>query len=169
MATASTPTRQAVLEYIDEERDELIGLLQTMVRTRSVNPAFDPESPGEGAMAELVRARYEAMGMAVELVEAEPGRPNVVATWKGTESSVRMLVNCHLDTHAASLGEWVDPFTGKTVSEWTQDPFGGEIVEGKMYGRGTADHKSPIAAILIAIEAVAGGRGATARRPGLHP
>lgn len=146
--------QHAVADYIDARRDELVELMQTMIRTRSVNPAFDPESPGEAAMAELVKSRYESLGIPVETVEAAPGRPNLIATWKGTTSTPRLLVNCHLDTHPADLGEWFDPFTGQVVTEWSVDPFGGEIRAGRIYGRGAADHKSPIAAILFALSAL---------------
>lgn len=145
---------QAVIRYIDEHQQELIDRLQLMVRTRSVNPAFEPSSPGEGAMAELVTRLYDDIGVPTEQIEAVSGRPNVIATWEGSEGSPRLLVNCHLDTHAADVSEWIDPYTGEPLHEWSADPFGGEIRDGKMYGRGTADHKSPIAAILMAIEAL---------------
>ncbi|MDQ7841890.1 MAG: M20 family metallopeptidase [bacterium] len=145
---------KAVLEYVERHRDDLVTLLQTMIRTRSVNPAFDPASPGEAAMARLVADRYAALGIATDIVEAVPGRPNVVATWKGSIGRPRLLVNCHLDTVPPDCGEWVDPHDGKVTSGWTKDPFGGEIVDGRIYGRGAADHKSPIAATLMALEAL---------------
>lgn len=144
----------AVLTYVEEHRTEVISLLQEMVRTRSINPAFDPESPGEAEMANLVKSRYDKLGIPVEMVEVAPGRPNVIATLKGEGGGPRLLVNCHTDTHPGDVGEWIDPFTGDAVREWTQDPFGGEIVDGVMYGRGTVDHKMPIAAILMALEAL---------------
>lgn len=145
---------EAVIQYIEDHRTDLIERLQLMIRTKSVNPAFDPSSAGEGAMADLVSSFYDRIGIAVEQVEAVPGRPNVIATWPGTQGAPKMLVNCHLDTHAADVSEWVDPYNGEMLYEWSVDPFGGEIKNGRMYGRGTADHKSPIAAILMAIEAL---------------
>jgi succinyl-diaminopimelate desuccinylase len=145
---------RAVVGYIEERRDELIELLRTMVRTRSVNPAFDPDSEGEAAMARLVKTHYDRLGIPVETYEAVPGRPNVVANWKGRGDGPKLLVNCHLDTHAPAVSEWVDPFTGEPLKEWSADPFAAEIRDGRVYGRGTADHKSPIAAILLAFEAL---------------
>jgi len=145
---------RALTDYIDAHRDDLIDLLETMIRTPSVNPAFDPSSAGEAAMAALVRARYEALGVPVVLHEAVPGRPNVVATLSGTTGQPSLLVNCHLDTHARDVGEWVDPYSGNRVTHWTVDPFGGEIRDGRIYGRGAVDHKSPIAATLLALEAL---------------
>ena len=145
---------RAVIQYIEDHRTDLIEHLQLMIRTRSVNPAFDSTSAGEGAMADLVTGLYDRIGVPTEQIEAVPGRPNVIATWQGTEGTPKLLVNCHLDTHAANVSEWIDPYTGEPLHEWSADPFGGEIRNGRMYGRGTADHKSPIAAILMAIEAL---------------
>jgi len=145
---------RAVTEYIDAHRDELVRLLQTMIRTRSVNPAFDPDSSGEGAIAALVQERYAALDIPVEVREAVAGRPNVIATWRGSAGRPRLLVNCHLDTVGPHVGEWVDPYTGEVASRWTVDPFGGELRDGKIYGRGAVDHKSPIAATLLALEAL---------------
>jgi len=143
-----------VVAYIDQHQEDLITLLQRMVRTRSVNPAFDPASPGEAEMAALVAERYEALGIPVELRASVPGRPNVIATWAGTGGGPRLLLNAHLDTAAPDVGEWVDPYTGEVTTRWTVDPFGGERRDGRIYGRGAADHKSPIAATLLALEAL---------------
>jgi succinyl-diaminopimelate desuccinylase len=145
---------RAVTTYIEEHREALVALLQDMIRTRSVNPAFDPASPGEAAMADLVRSRYAALEIPVELKEAVPGRPNVIATWAGGAGRPVLLVNCHLDTHSPYTGEWVDPYTGDVKTAWTVDPFGGEIRGGRIYGRGAVDHKAPIAATLLALEAL---------------
>ena len=87
-------------------------------------------------MAALVRERYEALRIPVELAAAVPGRPNVIATWKGTGGGPRLLVNAHLDTAGPNVGEWVDPYTGEVTTRWTADPFGGEIRDGRIYGRG---------------------------------
>ncbi|MFZ5825741.1 MAG: M20 family metallopeptidase [Bacillota bacterium] len=148
------PKAREAVAYLEEHRGELISLLQEMVRTKSINPAFDPESPGEGAMAALVKARYDQLGIPVELVEAVPGRPNVIATLKGEGGGPRLLINCHMDTHPGKVGEWVDPYTGQVVREWSHDPFAAEIEDGIMYGRGTVDHKMPIAATLMALQAL---------------
>jgi succinyl-diaminopimelate desuccinylase len=145
---------ESVVDYVEKHRDELIELFRTMVRTRSVNPAFDPESNGEGEMARLVVDQYERLGIPVRTLEAVTGRPNVIARLGGRGEGPNLLVNCHLDTHAPAVSEWVDPYTGEPQSEWSADPFGAEIRDGRIYGRGTADHKSPIAAILMAFEAL---------------
>lgn len=145
---------EAVVAYIEAHSDELIEMFRTMIRTRSVNPAFDPASEGENEMARLVLKHYERLGIPARADEAVPGRPNVIAELDGDGDGPSLLVNCHLDTHAPEVSEWVDPYTGEPLTEWSVDPFGAEMRDGRIYGRGTADHKSPIAAVLMAFEAL---------------
>jgi acetylornithine deacetylase len=70
------------------------------------------------------------------------GRPNVVGTWRGLGKGGKCLIlNGHIDT-----------VTVEPKNEWTHDPFGAEIENGKMYGRGTSDMKSGIVAAMVALE-----------------
>lgn len=145
---------QRALEYIDAHQSEIVATLQEFIRTRSVNPAFDPSSPGEGEMAALVAERWRKLGFNVETIEAKPGRPNVIARRAGGAPGPRLLVNAHLDTHPEFVGPWVDPYTGGWLTQWTVGAFSGELRDGRIYGRGAVDHKSPIAAMLHAVEAL---------------
>ena len=71
-------------------------------------------------------------------------RPNVVGIWKGSGGGGRSLIlNGHIDT-----------VTVEPLNEWNHDPYGAEIIEGKMYGRGVSDMKSGIVASLIALESL---------------
>jgi succinyl-diaminopimelate desuccinylase len=155
-ARPSEPPIGALLAHLDARASDLTVALQEMIRVRSVNPAFDPDAPGEAAMADDVERRYRALGCSVERHESVPGRPNLVVRVPGTGTSAapHLLVNAHLDTVAADVGEWYDPFTGARAAPWHVDPYAGELVQGRIYGRGAADHKSPIAALLFAIEAL---------------
>ena len=72
-----------------------------------------------------------------ELAPVKPNRPNVIAILKGSEPGPRIMLNGHMDTVPAGRG-------------WTHDPFGAEIEDGRMYGRGTIDMKSGLACILWA-------------------
>lgn len=143
-----------VLAYIDAHADGLVADLQEMIRTKSVNPSFDAESPGEAAMARLVESHYRRLGIPTERVEPVRGRPSVLARWTGAPNGPRVLVNCHLDTVAADVGEWYDPFTGAPAGEWRMDAFAGVRDGDRIYGRGAADHKSPIAALIHALHAL---------------
>jgi len=111
-------------------------LLRDMIREASVNPPG-----GESGCAEVVANKLRGLGLDVELVEKEQGRTNVVARLKGTRGSPVLLYNGHIDVVPAGNG-------------WTRDPFGGEIVDGKLYGRGTADMKSGVASMVAAAEAI---------------
>ena len=71
------------------------------------------------------------------------GRPNVAATWKSSSGGRSLILNGHVD---------VVPATPE--HHWTHDPWGGEIADGRMYGRGAADMKSGIAAMIYAVRAL---------------
>ena len=68
------------------------------------------------------------------------GRPNVVGVFKGTGGGRSLILNGHIDT-----------VTIEPSGEWTRDPFGAEIVDGRMYGRGTSDMKGGLMAALMAM------------------
>jgi succinyl-diaminopimelate desuccinylase len=112
------------------------NLLRDMIREASVNPPG-----GERGCAEVVANKLRGLGLKVELVEKEPGRTNVVARLKGTKGSPVLLYNGHIDVVPVGNG-------------WTRDPFGGEIVDDVLFGRGTADMKSGVASMVAAAEAI---------------
>jgi len=92
---------QRVLDNITEER--WLKLASELIRTgqpRSGNP-LDPDMPGgeEEAIAMLTAGKLEALGMQVETYADVPGRPNVVATLKGTGKGPSLMMNDHLDTY----------------------------------------------------------------------
>ncbi|MEZ4522043.1 MAG: M20 family metallopeptidase [Thermomicrobiales bacterium] len=120
-----------MLSHVDP--DEIVDLLQAMVRTRSVNPPAKTEECA-GILLDLFRAE----GIDAESVEGAPGVVNVVATLRGTQPGPKLILNGHIDTVPA--GE-----------DWTVDPFGGELRDGQIWGRGTCDMKSGVAAMLMAI------------------
>jgi acetylornithine deacetylase/succinyl-diaminopimelate desuccinylase-like protein len=122
----------------------VVELLQTLVRIPSVHPAGDPGTAhtGELAMAQWLAEwlRQEFAGARVELREVLPGRPNVVARLTdGGGRKPRLLFAPHTDT--VSVG-------GMTI-----DPFGGELRDGRIWGRGASDTKGPMSAMLWALRA----------------
>src|SRR4051812_25612334 len=146
---------EAILAAVEELRDELIALLQRMIRLPTVNP------PGEGYEAfvgalERVLDGYgyetavhrvpEADLATLALLGAGLPRPNLLARLRGDGPLVHL--NGHYDV--VPVG-----------NDWTRDPFGGELADGHIYGRGAADMKSGLAAQIIAVEAL--------RTAGLHP
>ncbi len=114
-------------------------LAQALVRIPSVNPDGDPgtDRTGEQACAEFVGDFLRSLGATVALHEVQPGRPNIVARFASPVDKPRLLFAPHTDT--------------VSVAGMTIDPFGGEIREGRLYGRGASDTKGPMAAMLWAL------------------
>ena len=125
-----------VLSRID--RDELIALTRDLVRIPSV---VRPGEPGatEAAVAGHVEHWLRAEGFAVEVHEVAPGRPNVLGVHGDGRDGPTLLLEGHTDV-----------VTEGDAREWTHPPFGGDVVDGRLYGRGSADMKGGLAAALIA-------------------
>ena len=123
--------------------DSLIDFVRRLVRIPSVNrPA---EGLSEQPAAEAVVAEMRSFGWEPEVEEVAPGRPNVVCVVEGGLPGPTLMFEGHTDV-----------VTEGDRAEWTHDPFGAEIVEGRLYGRGAADMKSGLAAMIHATAAVAG-------------
>ena len=119
-----------------------VELLQALIRIPSVNPEGDPGTAhtGEQKIAEWLAEwlRREFPDARVELRDVLPGRPNVVARVSdGAGKKPRLLFAPHTDT--VSVG-------GMTI-----DPFGGELREDRVWGRGASDTKGTMAAMLWAL------------------
>jgi len=111
-------------------REELFQILQELIQKNSENPPGEEE-----AIAKLVQSILQKNDIQAELSWAGPARPNVIARLKGREGGLKMLFNGHLDTVPSGPG-------------WAEDPFGGTIRDGKLFGRGAADMKSGMAAMM---------------------
>ena len=124
------------------DRERLILFTQQLVRIRSVH---EPETgSNESAAAELVAFEMRRLGWDPLIEEAAPGRPNVIATIEGGRPGPTLLFEGHTDV-----------VTEGQRSRWSHDPFGAEIVAGRLYGRGSADMKGGVAAMIHAAAAVA--------------
>jgi succinyl-diaminopimelate desuccinylase len=129
-----------VLARIDD--DELIALTRDLVRIPSVVSPGDATAT-EAAVARHVQAWLAKEGFAIEVQEVTPGRPNVIA-WLGDKGDGRTLL---LEGHT-------DVVTEGNAAEWTHAPFSADVVDGKIYGRGSADMKSGLAAAMVAAAAI---------------
>jgi acetylornithine deacetylase/succinyl-diaminopimelate desuccinylase-like protein len=119
-------------------RDEVVGLLQDLIRLNTVNP------PGEETQAaELLRDYLEPFGVECELHARAPERANLVARIPGRSGGPSLLLLSHTDTVLA------DP------AEWTVDPWSGEVRDGHVWGRGALDMKGQVAANAVAIASLA--------------
>jgi acetylornithine deacetylase len=114
----------------------VVDLARALVATPSVNPTLDPSGDGEERIAELAADWLRSWGFQVELVEAGPGRPSVLARATRGEGGRTLLLSGHLDTVGVQ-GMAIDPF----------DPV---VEDGRLRGRGSADMKGGVAAALAA-------------------
>ncbi|MBD3818864.1 MAG: M20/M25/M40 family metallo-hydrolase [Brevundimonas diminuta] len=141
----SAPTLQTVMDLIDGRTDELVALTQDLIRFPTINPPGEAYRP----CAEYIGERLKKRGFTVEYVRGEgsPGdsdqypRTNVIARWTGSEPGPCVHFNSHIDVVEVGAG-------------WTVDPFGGEVKDGRVYGRGACDMKGGLAASIIAVEAL---------------
>ncbi len=124
--------------------DAVIRLLRDLIAIDSVNPSLAPGGAGEAAVAERIAAELRAAGIDVELTDAVPGRPNVVGVVEGRTPGRTLMLCGHTDT--VGVDGMAAPF----------DPI---ERDGCLYGRGSQDMKSGVAAMVDAAISVARGGG----------
>ena len=144
-ASATAPERAAAAV----DGDEVVRLVREATAIPSV-------TPNEGPFAEWVLDAMNAAGAFDDTGSAafEPGRPNVWGSVGGSEGRSLLLAG-HLDTVATQ--DWSQHWKGTERA----DPFGAHVIDGEIWGRGVADQKAGICAIVEAVSAV--------RRAGLRP
>jgi acetylornithine deacetylase len=115
-------------------------LVSALVAIDSVNPDLVPGGAGEAEIAEFVAGWLSEAGLEVELDEAAPGRPSVVATARGSGGGASLMLNAHMDT--VGVGGMERPF----------EPV---VRDGRLYGRGAYDMKGSLAACMLAARRLA--------------
>jgi acetylornithine deacetylase/succinyl-diaminopimelate desuccinylase-like protein len=120
---------------------EVVELCRDLIRFDTSNYG-DDEGPGERKAAEHVAALLDEVGIPSLVVEAEPGRTNVIAQWGGTSrGGDGLLLHGHLDVVPAA------------AEDWQVHPFSGEIRDGFVWGRGAIDMKDFNAMVLSVVRA----------------
>lgn len=122
------------------DKNTTLKLLEDLIAIDSVNSSLVTGVCGEQRASEHVRNFLAANGIATELEEAAPGRPNVVATIGPQNAQPALMLVAHIDTVGA--GDMPDPFVPR-------------VRNGRMYGRGALDIKSGVAAMCAAAVAIA--------------
>lgn len=112
-------------------RDEVVNILSGFVRIDTSNP---PGNETKGA--EYLKSILDREGISSEIFEMEKGRGNIVARLKGNGKRKPLLLMGHIDV------------VGVEREKWTVDPFGGEVKDGYLYGRGSSDDKGMASACL---------------------
>ncbi|MGR3344476.1 MAG: acetylornithine deacetylase/succinyl-diaminopimelate desuccinylase family protein [Paracoccaceae bacterium] len=140
----ATRLADRLMRAVEARRDELIALTQDLIRLPTINP------PGDNYLeiCEFLAGRLKKLGFAIEMIRAfgavgdsdKYPRWNMVARIEGARSGQCVHFNSHTDV--VQVGR-----------NWTYDPFGGALHDGKIYGRGSCDMKGGLAASIIAAEA----------------
>ena len=134
-----------IVAEVDRAADEIVDFASRLIRIPTINP------PGEEYenCANVIGDQLRAHGADVQLLPAigrtehTPQHPriNVIGRHPGTADGPAVHLNGHFDVVPTGMG-------------WTRDPFGAEIADGKLYGRGSCDMKAGIAAAVFAVEAI---------------
>jgi succinyl-diaminopimelate desuccinylase len=123
------------------KENEVVKMGQDLVRTQSVNPPGNELAAAEYVVEALKRSDVEA-----ELVMHSENRASVLARLKGQGKGPALIYNGHLDTVPVGAEKWI------------HEPFGGEVAEGRIWGRGAADMKGGLAAMMAAMKVLAEAR-----------
>src|SRR3974390_2141943 len=154
----SADLRSRMLGKVDERREKSIAFLQQMVTIPSV-------TGDEAKIQKFLSDHMAKLGLDVDMWETDweklkkhpayrpvdrgyEGRPNIVATVKGTGAGRSLLLNGHTDVIPVGDG-----------AGWSDDPWSATIKNGRIYGRGSADMKSGVASHVMAVESILGAGG----------
>ena len=145
------PNRQKIIDKVDASRDHAIKFLRDMVAIPSV-------TGDEAAIQKHMSGYLMNVGLDVDMWETDweelkkhpgyrpvdrgyEGRPNIVATLKGTGGGRSLLLNGHTDVIPVGNGEG-----------WSDNPWSAKIENGRIYGRGSCDMKSGVASHVLAVQ-----------------
>jgi acetylornithine deacetylase len=140
-------------EWIDRERDSIIGFLRDLIRIPSVTGQ-------EKKIQQFIAGQLTQMGLTTDVWEPDlaalrrhpayvevssgyEGRPNVVGLLRGKGGGRSLLFNGHVDVIPAGAPEG-----------WKHDPWSGEVADGRIYGRGASDMKAGLAAMTMGVKAI---------------
>ncbi len=156
--TAIDEAARRACAAVDGLADGLVELTRALVRIPTeTHPPSGDEGPAQDYLATYMTAQLgwevdRFLPTEVPGIDRHPGwwpgldyanRPNIVARRQGVGGGRSLILNGHID---------VVPAGPRAL--WTYHPYGAEIVEGRIYGRGTADMKGGVAAMIIAVQAI---------------
>ena len=125
------------------QNDEVVDLLQHLIRNACVNDGT-AESGQEVRSADLLETYLEGAGLAMERYDAAPGRTSLVARIEGSDPTApTLLLMGHTDVVPAN------------ADGWRHDPFGGELIDGEVWGRGAVDMLNLTASMAVATKRLA--------------
>ena len=127
----------------EDREEECTELLQALIRNACVNDGTI-ESGGESRSAELLANYLEGPGLDLQMFEGAPGRKSLVARIEGTDPTApTLLLMGHTDVVPVN------------AERWTHDPFGGELIDGEVWGRGAVDMLNLTSSMAVAMKRLA--------------
>lgn len=129
---ALSPAKQRLLDRVEKDTEELIAFLRGFLRAPSPNP------PGDTRIAAKYITDYlDKKGIEYKVVAPDPEKPNIICTIKTPRNGRHLILNGHIDV-----------FPVGTREGWNHDPWGGALVDDKIYGRGACDMKAGTTAMI---------------------
>jgi succinyl-diaminopimelate desuccinylase len=125
--------RNRLAEWVDRERERIVAFFRAFIRCKSANPPGDT-TEAAGYIRDFLRRE----GLAYRVIAPNEKMPNLVAAFEGGSQGKHLTLNGHIDVFPVGDG------TG-----WTKDPWGGELIDGKIYGRGACDMKAGTSASIF--------------------
>jgi succinyl-diaminopimelate desuccinylase len=125
--------KQRLVQRVDKDREKLLDFFRGFIRCPSPNP------PGDTRLAvQHIRRLLDGHGVEYRIIAPNETMPNVVATFEAGKPGRHLALNGHIDVFPVGDG-----------AGWTEDPWGGALVDGKIYGRGACDMKCGTTASLF--------------------
>ena len=125
--------RARLLGWIESEAPSFVQFLQDFIRAKSPNP------PGDTRVAAAhIRSFLDRNDLVHRIVSPHPEMPNIIASFDGGGAGKHLVLNGHIDVFPVGEGYG-----------WTADPWGGALIDGKIYGRGAADMKCGTTASIM--------------------
>jgi len=125
--------RQALLQWVDEERERIVAFFRAFIRCKSPNPPGDTTEA-----ARFIGDFLRGEGLDFRVIAPHDKMPNLVAAFDGAAKGKHLVLNGHIDVFPVGDG-----------AGWTKDPWGGDLVDGKIYGRGACDMKAGTSASIF--------------------
>jgi succinyl-diaminopimelate desuccinylase len=125
--------KKELLSAIERDRERLIGFLQAFARIDTANP------PGDTRECVKFFCNFlEEQNLPYRIIAPQDKMPNILGSFEFRSPGRHLVLNGHIDV-----------FPVGDINAWTRDPWGGEIVDGRVWGRGTVDMKCGTTASLF--------------------
>jgi succinyl-diaminopimelate desuccinylase len=125
--------KKMLSRWIDEDRDILINFFSRFIQAKSPNPPGDTRTA-----AAHICDFLDEKGLPYQVIAPQEEMPNIVGSFECEAAGRHLVLNGHIDV-----------FPVGDVEDWTYDPWGGTVAEGRIYGRGAADMKAGTTASIF--------------------